>query len=54
MVSFDDVLEALYEIQGNSDPNDSTEPDDMKNRLDLIYRITCDIMDKSGYQPRER
>lgn len=43
------ILAYVYEIQGNSDPNDS--PATRKERLARIYEIACEIMDRTGYQP---
>ncbi len=45
----DKILDAVYEIQGNADPNDS--PRTRKERLDRIYELACEVMDRTGYDP---
>lgn len=60
MVSFDDLLGALYEIQGLADPEHdrsmivpSRRVTAFQERVALIYAIACDMMERSGYQPPE-
>lgn len=45
MVDFETLLNALYEIQGASDPNHPAE------RMADVWSIACGMMEKSGYQP---
>lgn len=57
MVSFDDLLGALYQIQGLADPGaermlGSGDSDhDLALKIQLIYEISCDMMARSGYSP---
>lgn len=45
------ILEAVYEIQGLSDPNDS--PETQLERLQRIYELASTVMRKTGYEPSD-
>lgn len=51
MVSFHDLLNALYEIQGASDPNQPK--DTLKERMDEIFEIASGMMQQSGFNPED-
>lgn len=49
MVTFDYLLQALYEIQGAADPNHGD--DTLKDRMAEIYAKACDAIEQSGWKP---
>jgi transcriptional regulator of met regulon len=49
MVDFQTLLDALYQIQGASHPNQPAAS--AKERLDEIFEIASRMMRQSGYQP---
>lgn len=51
MIDFQQLLTALYEIQGLSDPNNSDDPQDVKERVAEIYEKTSHLVKESGYNP---
>ena len=44
-----EILMAIYEIRGCSDPNDS--PETLKERMDRIYELACRVMEETGFMP---
>ena len=49
MVTFDSLLQALYEIQGASDPNQS--PASAAERLEEIFDRASKQLEAAGWQP---
>ena len=49
MVTFESLLEALYEIQGLADPNNPTTVS--KENLLRIFEIASFAMAESGWEP---
>lgn len=49
MVTFDSLLNALYEIQGASDPNNP--PETMRECLQEIFEIASEQLAAAGYKP---
>ena len=45
-----EILELVYEIQGRSDPAHSA--DSLAERMQTIYDVACDIMQRTGYDPQ--
>jgi len=51
MVSFNELIQEIYEIQGASDPNHIQES--LVERMAEIFERASRMMEKSGYQPPE-
>ncbi len=49
MVTFDSLLQALYEIQGAADPNHPVAS--AAERLEEIYEKAGEMLEQSGFQP---
>lgn len=49
MVSFESLLQMLYEIQCLADPNDSVKT--LKDRMCEIFEIASRAMRDSGWEP---
>lgn len=46
-----EILDVLYRIQGAADPNHPAKT--LKERMREIWDLACEVMDKTGYQPRD-
>ena len=43
------ILNAVYQIQGLADPNES--PKSLEERMREIYDLACHVMEQTGFQP---
>jgi hypothetical protein len=45
------ILDMIYVIQGIADPNQPQDLASFKQRMQEIWEMACEIMDRTGYQP---
>jgi len=48
-MGFDELLQAIYEIQGKSDPNHP--PESLQERMNDIFEIASALMKQTGWEP---
>lgn len=48
-MGFDEILRMVHEMQGAADPNHN--PADIAERMQKIWELACEIMDRTGWQP---
>ena len=46
----DEILALVYEIQGNAEP--AHPANSLAERMQTIFDVACDIMQRTGYEPR--
>lgn len=51
MVTFDSLLQTLYEIEGLSDPQQPLDIRSCKTRLDDIFELAGEQLRASGWHP---